>query len=119
MERTNAIIGLCKIKDAKPLVMDNCTSVLLQIFTLPIVHLHFSYKLYHIIPCLLKLLMLTMVSLITDADHSTCTVAVAAAESRAGLSNVNMVHSPAVPLSCALFLDPAELSSPGNVQQKI
>lgn len=61
----------------------------------------------------------TMVSLITDADNSTCTVAVAAAEPRAGLSNVNMVHSPAVSLSCPLFLNPAKLSSPGNIQQKI
>lgn len=59
----------------------------------------------------------TMMSLITDADHSTSTVAVATAEPRAGLSNVNMVHSPALTLSCPLFLNPAELSSPGNKQQ--
>lgn len=59
----------------------------------------------------------TMVSLITDADNSTCTVAVAAAQPRAGLANINMVHSPALPLSCALLLNPAELGSPGNIQQ--
>lgn len=58
-----------------------------------------------------------MVSLITDADHSTCTIAVAAAEPWAGLPNVNMVHSPALPFSCPLLLNPAELCSPGNIQQ--
>lgn len=59
----------------------------------------------------------TMVSLITDADHSTCTVAVAAAQARAGLADINMVHSPALPLSCPLLLNPAELGGPGNIQQ--
>lgn len=61
----------------------------------------------------------TMVSLITDADHSTSTVAVAAAEPRTGLSNVNMVHSPALSLSYSLLLNPAELGSPLNIQQII
>lgn len=63
----------------------------------------------------------TVVSLITDADHSTCTVAMAAAEPRAGLANVNMVHSPALPLSGPLLLNPAELGRPEtnhtNIQQ--
>lgn len=58
-----------------------------------------------------------MVSLITDADHSTCAVAVAAAEPRAGFADVNMVHSPALPLSCPLLLNPAELGSSGNIQK--
>lgn len=59
----------------------------------------------------------TMMSLITDADHSTCAVAMATAEPRAGLADVNMVHSPALPLSGPLLLNPAELGSPGNAQQ--
>ena len=58
-----------------------------------------------------------MVSLITDADCSACTVAVAAAEPRAGLPDVNMVHAPALTLSCPLLLNPAELGSPKNTQQ--
>jgi len=58
-----------------------------------------------------------VVSLITDADHSTCTVAVAAAEPRAGFTDVNIVHSPALPFSCPLLLNPAELGGPGNKQQ--
>ncbi len=57
-----------------------------------------------------------MVSLITDADHSTCAVAVAAAEPRAGLADVNVVHPPALPLSGPLLLNPAELGSPTNTQ---
>lgn len=58
-----------------------------------------------------------MVSFITDADHSVCTVAVAAAEPRAGLADVNVVHAPALTLSRPLLLNPAELGSPGNIQQ--
>lgn len=54
----------------------------------------------------------TVVSLITDADDSTCAVAVAAAEPRAGLPNVYMVDSPALPLPGTLLLDPAELCGP-------
>lgn len=59
----------------------------------------------------------TMVSFITDADRSARTVAVAAAEPRAGFTDVDMVHSPALPLSCPLFLNPAELGSPGNIEE--
>lgn len=59
----------------------------------------------------------TMVSLITDADHSTCTVTMATAEPGTGLSNINMVHSPALPLSCSLFLNPAELGCPGYIDR--
>ena len=58
-----------------------------------------------------------MVSLITDADHSVCAVAVAAADPRTGLADVNVVHSPALPLSCPLLLNPAELGGPGNIQE--
>lgn len=58
-----------------------------------------------------------MVSLITDADHSTCTVAVAAAEPRASFTDINMVHSPALSLSGPVLLNPAELGGPGNIQQ--
>lgn len=60
----------------------------------------------------------TMVSFITDADYSTCTVAMAAAKPGTGLSNVNMVHSPALTLSCPLFLNPAELGCPVNKPEK-
>lgn len=56
-----------------------------------------------------------MVPLITNADYSTSTVAVATAEPRAGLADVNMVHCPALPLSCSILLNPAELGSPGNI----
>lgn len=58
-----------------------------------------------------------MMSLITDADHSTCAVAVATAEPRAGLADVNMVHPPALPLPGPLLLNPAELGRPGDIQQ--
>lgn len=54
---------------------------------------------------------LTMVSFITDADYSTCAVPMATAEPWASLANVNIVHSPAMPLSCSLLLNPAELGS--------
>lgn len=54
----------------------------------------------------------TLVSLITYADHSTGTVSVATAEPRTGLANVNMINSPAVPLSSPLLLDPPELGRP-------
>lgn len=54
----------------------------------------------------------TVVSLITDADDSTRAVAMAAAEPRAGLPNVYVVDSPALPLSGTLLLDPAELRGP-------
>lgn len=53
-----------------------------------------------------------MVPLITDADHPARAVAVAAAEPRAGLADVHVVHPPALPLSGALLLDPAELGGP-------
>lgn len=59
-----------------------------------------------------------MVSLITDADHSTCTVAVATAEPRAGLADVHMVHAPALPLSSPFLLNPAELGGPATNQTK-
>lgn len=58
-----------------------------------------------------------MMSLITDADHTTCAVAMAAAEPRAGLADVNVVHSPALALASLFLLNPAELGRPGNVQQ--
>lgn len=54
----------------------------------------------------------TMVSFVTDADHATCAVPMATAEPWTHLANVHMVNPPAVPLSCTLLLNPAELSSP-------
>lgn len=54
----------------------------------------------------------TVVPLITDADHPARAVAVAAAEPRAGLADVHVVHPPALPLAGALLLDPAELGGP-------
>lgn len=53
-----------------------------------------------------------MVSLITDADDSAGAVAVAAAQPRTGLADVDMVDSPALPLAAALLLEPAELRGP-------
>lgn len=57
------------------------------------------------------ILWLTVVSFIADADRSTRAVPMATAEPWASLANVNIIHSPAVPLSCSLLLNPAELRS--------
>lgn len=53
-----------------------------------------------------------MVSLITDADHSAGAVAVATAQPWTRLADVDVVHAPALPLSAALLLQPAELRGP-------
>lgn len=56
----------------------------------------------------------TMVSLITDADHSAGAVSVAAAEAGTGLADVDVVDAPALSLSRPFLLNPAELSGPGG-----
>lgn len=48
-------------------------------------------------------------SFITDADSPTGTIAMATAEARTCFTNVNVIYSPALPLTSTLFLDPPEL----------
>lgn len=59
-----------------------------------------------------------MVSFITDADDSAGAVAVAAAQPRTGLADVDVVDSPALPLAAALLLEPAELRGPAAEHTK-
>ena len=50
-----------------------------------------------------------MVVFVTDAHSSSRAVPMPAAEARARLANVDVVHTPAMPLAGALLLDPTEL----------
>lgn len=51
----------------------------------------------------------TMVSLVTDTDHSASTVTMTTTQPWARLPNVHVVHPPAVTLANTLLLDPTEL----------
>lgn len=59
-----------------------------------------------------------MVSFITYADDPTGAVSVTAAQTRTGLADVDVVDSPALPLTTALPLEPAELRGPAAQNER-